>query len=127
MSARSPYFFGEDMTALNARTLNLDPAVDPTASAEIREPISHFVDAVGSTLRKIQRALNVIAMGINYPQYVRFNRLTPKVRMNEAGRFEVRANTPSSFCYTDAEIGFLGRFIVDDNVPILSQIGAGST
>jgi len=77
---RSPFAFCGSMNFLNSFHRGLG------RSGQISD-MSRFVDTVGDSVTKLQAAMRVVAMGLDYHQFARFQALTSRVRETADGTY----------------------------------------
>lgn len=78
----SPFFFGEDMTFLSSFHIGLD-------RHEFRD-IANFVDGVKESIEAMQRAVKILALGLDYRKYSKFKLLIPHVSRVISGDYIVQ-------------------------------------
>jgi hypothetical protein len=83
---RSPFFFGQDLTFLDSFYMDLGyNGKGLVATPQFQEKLGDFIDKVKESLEAIQNAIRILAMGIDYPRYSRFDLLTPQVLKSREG------------------------------------------
>jgi hypothetical protein len=102
-SYRSPFFFGQDLRFHSSFFMGLD-----THSGSTERRLAEFVDRVGESVEAMQGAMKVLALGIDYRKYTRFQMLTPHLSHNLGGATKIHRrfkeeNKPSidatRFCF----------------------------
>jgi hypothetical protein len=69
---RSPFFFGEDMTFSSSFHMRLD------GHGQDRE-LARFVDNVKNSIEAMQKTIKILAFGLDYKRFTRFQMLLPEV------------------------------------------------
>lgn len=78
----SPFFFGNDMTFMSSFHMGLN-------GSEFRD-IARFVDNVKESIEAMQRAVKILALGLDYKKYSKFKRLLPYVSRVLSGDYVVQ-------------------------------------
>jgi hypothetical protein len=80
---RSPFFFGADLTFHNSFFMGLNQ------NHELRE-MSGFVDKVQESIKSMQTAIKLLALGIDYRRYARYQLYVPIVHHMASGTFRTQ-------------------------------------
>lgn len=78
----SPFFFGKDMTFLSSFHMGLN-------RNEFRD-IANFVDNVKESIEAMQRAVKILALGLDYRKYSKFKLLMPHISRVLSGDYIVQ-------------------------------------
>ena len=65
---RSPFNFGKDMTFLGSFSMGLNR----------RDKLSEFIDKVKESIEAMQKAVKILAFGLDYKKYIKFRLLIPE-------------------------------------------------
>ncbi|RZB32490.1 MAG: hypothetical protein AEth_00501 [Candidatus Argoarchaeum ethanivorans] len=65
---KSPFYFGRNMTFLNSFHMGLNH----------RDKLSEFVDSVKESIEAMQKAVKILAFGLDYKKYIKFRLLIPE-------------------------------------------------
>lgn len=79
----SPFFFGRDMTRMGSFGLDIRRGRD---ASEVEQKLEKFVDRVKDSIEAMQKAMKVIALGIDYRRYSKFSLLTPNILKTRDGK-----------------------------------------
>jgi hypothetical protein len=82
--------------------------------------MAEFVDAVGSTFQAVERAIKLIALGVDYRRYTRFRSLTPTAMRTMAGTYNVDGPLHmAEHRYTTEELDFCFDFVVQTGLALV--------
>jgi len=84
---RSPFFFGSDF-AFPTRFSRTDSVI-PDSTPYLAE-LEQTIDKMQNSLKLLQEAVKVLAMGVDYRKYSRFRQVTPNVVMRASGNHQTR-------------------------------------
>jgi hypothetical protein len=76
-SKDSPFFFGQDLTFLSSFHMGMNN--------HGHNDLGDFVDKVKDSVQAMQRAIKILALGLDYRKYSRFMRLLPRINKNLYG------------------------------------------
>ena len=85
---QNPFSFGPSINLLSGSRLRIrDPGL---------RGLKEYADSVQSTLRRMQEAIRVMALGIDYKKYIRFKSNLPTVTQTMDGKYHVKRIIRSS-------------------------------
>lgn len=124
---RSPFFFGERLSFLDSSSMGLDgsrlkrydrTSMTPEDWLQLDEErkLGEFVDKVKESLEAMQEAIKVLAMGIDYRRYTKFNLFTPDVSQTMDGKFHTYRRQEQEL--TKADVQFCIEFVVETAVKL---------
>lgn len=95
---RSPFFLGERLPTMTGRSLINQSLGTSGGSVRGREggsrldlaKVTKFADAITTTVRDLQAALKIMALGLDFRKYSRFSYLTPRVHRMQDGTYRVQ-------------------------------------
>jgi hypothetical protein len=103
---RSPFFFGESLAFLNSSHIGLD-----RRDTSVRG-LAEFVDKTTDSIESIRDALKIVALGLDFTKYVKFNLLTPHMHSRPNGDYTPYW-TSSARTPTEEDSHFAIDFVVD--------------
>ncbi|MDW7670359.1 MAG: hypothetical protein SCK57_03815 [Bacillota bacterium] len=81
----SPFFFGSSMSFLNSFHMGLEGGSFSSSERKLGE----FIDKVSESIKAMQDAIKMLALGIDYRKYSRFRMLTPHLTQIMGGEWRV--------------------------------------
>ena len=82
--------------------------------------MAEFVDGVGSTFQAVERAIKLIALGVDYRRYTRFRSLTPTAIRTLAGTYLADGSLDmADHRYTNEELDFCFDFVVQTGLALV--------
>jgi hypothetical protein len=82
-SYNSPFYFGRDLRFLSSFFMGLNHG----SLSSSNHKLGDFVDSVKESIEALQRAIKILALGLDYRKYSKFRRLTPNLTMLMSGEF----------------------------------------
>ncbi|PNF84495.1 hypothetical protein CXK93_15475 [Stutzerimonas decontaminans] len=101
----SPFFFGENMTFLSSFHMRLDRREYPD--------MSRFVDSVNESIGAIQRAVKILALGLDYRKYSKFKLLTPHASRVMSGDYVVQQFAGRADELNEQYVGFCIDYVIE--------------
>lgn len=102
----SPFYFGEDLTFLSSFHMGID--------SHGHNDLGAYVDKVKDSVEAMQRAIKILALGLDYRKYSKFKRLLPHVSRVLSGDYIVQEGMLGKKEDADKEyIEFCINFIVE--------------
>ncbi len=76
----SPFFFGKDMTWLNSFNIrnNFIPNLNNENQVFDVDRLSEFIDKVKESIESMQKAVKILAFGLDYRKFIKFSLIIPK-------------------------------------------------
>jgi hypothetical protein len=119
---RSPFFLGERLPTIGAHSL-IDSSLGAFAGSNRgREAgrrldigkVTRFAESITSTVRDLQSALKIIALGLDFRKYSRFAFLTPRPQLMQDGTWIVHETRSfSEHTLTEEECQFCVEFVIE--------------
>jgi hypothetical protein len=109
----SPFHFGRDLTFQSSFFMGLS-----SGNTQDRK-LAEFVDRVKESIDAIQSAIKMLALGLDYRKYSRFQILTPRV-MRSANGFSVSPNSNHTAPATPHDVQFCVDFVIESSL-VLSE------
>jgi hypothetical protein len=107
----SPFFFGEDLTFLSSFHMGIDK--------HGHNDLGDFVDKVKDSVEAMQRAIKILALGLDYRKYSKFKRLLPHISRTLSGKYIVQKGRLGKQEPADKEyIEFCINFIVESAIKL---------
>lgn len=106
----SPFFFGHDMSFENSSNMGLGQEYNPFKDFGF----SNFVKKVTESLEAMKKAIEILSLGIDYRQYIRFQLIIPEIFQNSNGIYgyrKIREEKPSKEDYE-----FCFNFVIDSAI-----------
>lgn len=101
-SHRSPFTFG--------RNLRWNPSLSMMARG-LNQEMTQYLDNIHVTVEAMQKALRILALGINFRRYSRFHSIVPTVHRTLSGRYHAQDRPPGS--RTSDMIQFCLDFVIE--------------
>jgi hypothetical protein len=102
----SPFFFGKDMTFLSSFHLGI--------SRHELSGVAKFIDNVNESIEAMQRAIKILALGLDYKKYSKFKLLLPHVYRMMSGDYTVHKSAMGRSPLLDKEyIEFCIGYVVE--------------
>ena len=103
---RSPFFFGEPMTFLNAFSMS------------IKGKLGRFVDRVKESVESLQESVKILSLGLDYRRYAKFRLLTPVV-LRLGSRYHIqRIERGSKGTPTKEDVQFCMDFVIESAIAL---------
>lgn len=100
---RSPFFFGEDFTFHNSFFMRVD-----------NSNLGEFIDKTKESIEKMQQAIKILALGLDYRRYSRFKMHMPSISRSLAGTYTItRGNRSFSPEMTKEDVIFCIEFVIE--------------
>lgn len=110
----SPFSFGESMHFLKSFGVRSDRNNPP-----LGKNFSDFVDKVTKSIDELQKAIKIIALGIDYRRYVKFNLLVPLIHQTINGKYHiVRNNWYPKYEATKEDAEYCFDFIIEISIAL---------
>lgn len=103
--------FGKSLFSFNHSLSGIFSPSDD-AVAEFASEVEGFADDVASALKDMQNAIKILALGLDYRRYVRFQLLTPSAKKLSNGNYEVHPNRSKVKTLTLSHCQFCYDFVI---------------
>jgi len=105
----SPFFFGYDMSFESSSNMGLNIEDNPFKDFGF----SNFVKNVSDSIESMKKAIEILSLGLDYRQYIRFRLLTPEIFYvnGQYGHRIIREEKPSKEDYE-----FCFNFVIDSAI-----------
>lgn len=104
----SPFFFGHDLTFQNSFFMGLDRAGLP-------QRLGEFADRVKESIDMMQDAIRMLALGLDYRRYSRFQLHAPYVTRMPSGSYHVQRDSRGSIAKKE-DVRFCIDFVIETAV-----------
>jgi hypothetical protein len=106
----SPFFFGHDMSFESSSNMGLGQEYNPFKDFGF----SNFVEKVTESLEAMRKAIEILSLGIDYRQYIRFQQLVPEIFKNAGRSYSYRFRREQKPSIEDYEFCF--NFVIDSAI-----------
>jgi hypothetical protein len=101
---RSPFYFGRSLNFHNSFFMGLDRGPD--------RKLAEFVDRVAESIEYMQSAIKVLALGLDYRKYSKFQMLTPYTVRTMDGKYHIEHDSTSGLPLPE-DVGFCIDFVIE--------------
>ncbi len=100
----SPFFFGEDLTHLDSFFMG-----EEMTGNKMKE----FVDKVNKSIESMQKAVKILAFGLNYKKYIKFRLLIPEPDWYLASGILPKVNLPPNAKISQEDFDFCVNYLIE--------------
>ena len=106
---KSPFFFGNYLSSSSFMGLR-------SHNSPLGRDFPRFIDEVKYSIEEMQKAIKILALGIDYKRYTKFNTLTPFVYHTGDGKYQLQRD--DSYKETKGDAEFCFDFIIEVSITL---------
>jgi hypothetical protein len=107
----SPFYFRTRNPFLTSRRLGFRQGKGPLLGGpDVQRYFEEYIEWVNESIDRVQDIVRILALGIDYPQYVWFRHFTPRVHQTSSGEYETSDQNTST---TPDQAQFCLDFVIE--------------
>lgn len=111
--------FGKSLFSFDHSLAGIMPiGTDDDAIADLASAVEDFANDVESAVADMQNAIKILALGLDYRRYVRFQLLTPSAKKLPNGKYEVHPNWSKVETLTLDHCRFCYDFVIESAIEL---------